>query len=57
MRKKLANKAISRLQDLIGIVDEESAHVQADLILCELLEDLGYKKVVEKYDEIDKYYA
>lgn len=31
-------------------------HSEADLILCELLNKLGYEKVVEEYRKIPKYY-
>lgn len=31
-------------------------HSEADLILCELLEKLGYENVVEEYKKIPKYY-
>lgn len=37
--------------------DTESAHVNADDILCNLLEDLGYKPIVEEYHKVDKWYA
>lgn len=31
-------------------------HSEADLILCDLLNNLGYKKVVDEYKKIHKYY-
>lgn len=31
-------------------------HSEADLIVCELLEKLGYEQVVEEYKKIPKYY-
>ncbi len=37
--------------------DEESAHVEADNVLCELLNALGYYDVVMAYESIDKWYA
>lgn len=37
--------------------DTESAHVDADQVLCDLLKALGYKQVVEEYDKVEKWYA
>lgn len=35
----------------------EEGHYLADGILCDLLEAIGYKKVVEEYNKINKWYA
>lgn len=37
--------------------DKEEAHERADGILCELLEELGYKEVVDLYRSFDKWYS
>lgn len=37
--------------------DTECAHINADEIICELLQTLGYKEVVKAYDEVTKWYA
>jgi hypothetical protein len=37
--------------------DTEIAHSIADDVLCTLLIELGYKEVVDAYNEIDKWYA
>lgn len=37
--------------------DTEGGHIHADEILCDLLEAIGYKKVVEEYNKINKWYA
>lgn len=37
--------------------DQEAQHMQADAVLCELLEYLGYKEIVDMFDKIDKWYA
>jgi hypothetical protein len=37
--------------------DVESDHSVADDLLCELLEVTGFKKTVEKYKEVKKWYA
>lgn len=57
MRKALSDEMVSRLQNEVNNNDKERAHVNADDILCELLERLGYKEVVEKYNEVSKWYA
>lgn len=57
MRKALSNEMVKRLQAEVGNDDTEQAHVNADKILCELLEKLGYKEVVDKYNEVSGWYA
>lgn len=37
--------------------DTEEAHANADGVLCNLLEELGYTKIVEEYDKVHKWYA
>ena len=37
--------------------DVEVAHAEADKVLCELLEKLGYGEVVEAWKKIPKWYA
>lgn len=37
--------------------DTESAHAEADEVLCALLKALGYTKIVEEYDKVPKWYA
>lgn len=37
--------------------DIEEAHANADEVLCELLIDLGYKPIIEEYNEVPKWYA
>lgn len=57
MRKALSDEMVKRLQEEVNNDDTEDAHINADYILCELLEKLGYKDVVEKYNEVSKWYA
>lgn len=57
MRKALSDEMVSRLQEEANNDDTECAHINADDILCELLEKLGYKDVVEKYNEVSKWYS
>ena len=37
--------------------DLERAHGEADEILCEVLMELGYQKLVDKYREVRKWYS
>lgn len=37
--------------------DAEEWHVEADNILCELLDCLGYHDFVEAFDEVPKWYT
>ena len=53
---KLQAKYLRRLHDEMN-GDTEADHGTADQILCDLLTELGFTKVVEAYDEIDKWYA
>lgn len=35
----------------------EKAHFHADSILCQVLQELGYKELVKIYLDIDKWYS
>ena len=37
--------------------DTELAHENADEVLCDLLESLGYGEVVTEYCKVDKWFA
>lgn len=37
--------------------DIESAHANADQVLCDLLTELGYGDVIAEYDKVDKWFA
>ena len=37
--------------------DTESAHANADRVLCDLLTELGYGDVVAEYDKVNKWFA
>lgn len=50
-------KALARLRELKDSPDVEGAHVNADDILCALLESLGYADVVQAYHNVPKWYA
>ncbi len=42
---------------LVNTGDTERDHNNADAILCELLLEMGFKELVDKYEAIDKWYA
>jgi len=50
-------KEIEKLKELQNDDDVENAHSTADAILCEILEQLGYTKIVDEYCKITKWYA
>lgn len=37
--------------------DKEGAHVDADMLLTQLLAELGCIKTIEAFDAVDKWYA
>lgn len=41
----------------ISDADTEQAHIEADSVLCWLLEKLGYGDVVDEYEKIHKWYS
>lgn len=50
-------EAIAELQRIAKSDDIEVAHSHADLVLCELLNTLGYQDVTDAWDYIEKWYA
>ena len=58
LRKEIdIEKYMKRMKEAGNNGDIEVAHIDADGILCELLIELGYGKIIELYNEIDKWYA
>jgi hypothetical protein len=41
----------------MAVYDKEGAHAQADDIMCDLLESLGYAEGVEIFRRAEKWYA
>jgi len=58
-KKQLAIKesVIARLRIEQKNGDTECAHCNADDLLCELLNELGFIDVVNEWQEVDKWYA
>lgn len=57
MTQEKEQSYINRLTNEIDNRDIEGAHGEADDILCELLIELGYQKVVDEYNNIPKWYV
>lgn len=57
IRKKINEIAIKNMIGLQSDKDTESAHLKADVILCDLLTALGYSELVDEYNLIDKWYS
>lgn len=55
--EELAKKAIKALRAKCFSSDIEACHGDADQIICALLYRLGYKDVVDVYNEVEKWYA
>ena len=51
---KILSDAMHELKD---VDDLEYAHLDADDILCDFLLILGYKKIVDEYRDVGKWYA
>lgn len=49
-------EAIAKLK-AIDNDDPEMGHLEGDKILCEFLVSLGYKEVVDAWEELDKWYS
>ena len=56
-KKVEIEEIIARLKELQQDDDIEGAHMQADWIICNLLDDLGYTEVTKEYGKISKWYA
>lgn len=48
---------LKRMMEATENGDSEIAHSNADDILCEMLEELGYSVIVETYHKVSKWYA
>lgn len=50
-------KAIEELKKAQANADTECAHADADDVLCDLLNAIGYQDVVAEYCKVKKWYA
>lgn len=54
----IEDKYIEKMDTIVRFgSDVEADHSNADHILCEMLEELGYTKLVELYHKVHKWYA
>ena len=55
----LYQKSLARLEELLNkkYPDEQEDHSEADGILCEMLNALGYKDLTNAWDNIGKWYS
>jgi chromosome segregation ATPase len=55
----LYQKSLARLNELARKMypDEEEDHAEADGILCDMLNALGYKDLTDAWDDIKKWYS
>lgn len=50
-------QARDRMQEIIATKDEEVGHQEADWLMCEILESLGYGEMVSQFNKMTKWYA
>ncbi len=55
----LHQKSLARLEELVNkkYPNEEEDHAEADDILCDMLNALGYKDLTDAWDKIGKWYS
>jgi hypothetical protein len=56
-KEDLIKEYCEQLNELKFSNDTSDAHVEADNLLCKLLNKLGFDEVVDAFHEIDKWYA
>lgn len=57
MDEELKMLYVKRMIEAGNQDDPEDAHADADDILCEVLEKLGFEDLVSEFNKINKYYA
>jgi len=50
-------QARDKIKEIIATKDEETGHQEADWLMCEILESLGYAEMVSEFNKMDKWYA
>jgi hypothetical protein len=55
--KKVRRTILAKLKRRAASDDTECAHAEADALLCQLLQELGYLDIVEEYRRVPKWYA
>ena len=49
--------AVEQMKECAKNSDYETAHVDADDILCDVLKQLGAKELVDEFEKVNKWYA
>lgn len=57
LEKSFEEKYLEQMKQLNDEGDIENNHKEADMLLCELLEELGFTEIVEVYRKLPKWYA
>ena len=57
MKKELENDILEILLGLDSLDDKQAAHKIADKLLCLVLVENGYKKIVRAFEKVQKWYA
>lgn len=55
--RQFVHEAIAALKTCQKSNDTEGAHIEADNIICVVLEKLGLANLVAEYEKVDKWYA
>jgi hypothetical protein len=48
---------MEQIKQIAEIDDVEDRHIEADTLLCKILENEGYKEIAEIFRNMHKYYA
>lgn len=51
------NELKDKYLSYMKVLKDEADHVEADNLLCDLLEELGYTEVVDTYTKLPKWYS
>lgn len=57
MSSEKVKEIIEKLKELQKSDDYECAHIDADQILCECLDELGYKEITREFVKVGRWYA
>ena len=55
--KKISMKYEEHIRSWQGQRDKETAHIEADALLCELLRELDYGPVVDEWEKVIKWHS
>lgn len=55
-KQEILEKYKQKMKEAINNGDTLWGHVECDKVLCEFIVEIGYKEIVDIYDEQEKYY-